>query len=288
MVTVGMIGIGQMGAPMARNLLKGGYPVNVYDINQKQMDLLAQDGAKKTTDAKDLAAQSDIVITVLTWPEVVEEVVLGSGGILDGMKKGAILIECSSIDHETSIRLAQGVEASGGRYVEAALRGRPPTIEAKELNILTAGRRETVQECEAILTTIGKQALYVGELGAAKLLKIAGAMLNATETAVTYEVLTWCLRNGITQEGFLAIISGRGPRRVDGLVEILKGRFDTSPSWVAKDLYHGVKIAGAKDIPTPILSTVNAVTNLAKIQNREGYRFSEMMWKFYERTLKGP
>ena len=255
MVTVGMIGIGQMGAPMARNLLKGGYPVNVYDINQKQMDLLAQDGAKKTADAKDLAAQSDVVITVLTWPEVVEEVVLGSGGILDGMKKGAILIECSSIDHETSIRLAQGVEASGGRYVEAALRGRPPTIEAKELNILTAGRRETVQECEAILTTIGKQARYVGELGAAKLLKIAGAMLNATETAVTYEVLTWCLRNGITKEGFLAIISGRGPRRVDGLVEILKGRFDTSPSWVAKDLYHGVKIAGAKDIPTPINTT---------------------------------
>jgi len=288
MQTIGMIGIGQMGAPMARNLLKGGYPVNVYDINEKQMELLAQAGAKKSTDAKDLAAQSDVVITVLTWPHVVEEVILGPKGVVEGLKRGAVAIECSSIDHETSLRLGQKVEAAGGRFMEAALMGRPNTIESKELDILTAGRKETVQKCEPVLNTIARKALYVGELGAAKLLKIASAMLNATETAVTYEVLTWCLHNGISQEGFLEIVKHRRPRSADGLAEILKGRYDTSPSWVAKDLYHGVKIAGAKEVPTPILSTVNAITNLAKLQNKEGYRFSEMLWKYYESTLKTP
>ncbi len=128
----------------------------------------------------------------------------------------------------------------------------------------------------------------MGELGAAKLLKIASAMLNATETAVTYEVLTWCLRNGISQEGFLEIVKHRRPRAVEGLAEILKGRYDTSPSWVAKDLYHGVKIAGEKEVPTPILSAVNAITNLAKLQNKEGYRFSEMLWQYYKSTLEKP
>lgn len=286
MVNIGMIGIGQMGAPLAKNLLKAGYPVIVYDINQKQMDLLAESGAKKSTGPKDLAAQSDAVITVLTWPKVVEEVIAGPGGVIEGLKKDAIVIECSSIDHETSLRLAEKVEARGGRFVEAALMGQPPEIEAKKLYFLTAGRKETVQECDPIFHAMGKKTLYAGGFGAAKLLKIANAMLNATETTIAYEVLTWCLRNQITQEGFLEIMRERRPERADHIKEILDGGLNTRPSWTAKDVYHGLKLAEEREIPTPVLSAVNAVINLAKSQNREGYSFGGMMWKFYERTLK--
>jgi 3-hydroxyisobutyrate dehydrogenase-like beta-hydroxyacid dehydrogenase len=286
MKTVGMIGVGQMGTPMAKNLLKAGYPVNVYDIDEKQMDHLVGAGAVKAADARDLAVRSDVVMTVLTWPKIVEEAVLGKGGVLEGLRKRAILIECSSIDHETSIRVGEKVEAAGCRYVEAALRGRPYTIESRELGILTAGKQETVKECEPILLAIAGRVLYTGDLGTAKLLKIAGAMLNAAETTVTWEVLAWCLQNGITQEGFLEILRERSPGRVDHIAEILNGHLETTPSWVAKDLYHGVKTAGAKEIPTPVLSAVNALVNMAQTQNPEGYRFSEMLWKFYERTLK--
>lgn len=286
MTTVGIIGVGQMGAPMGKNLLKAGYPLNVYDIDAKQMDLMAAAGARKARDAQDLAALSDVVMTILTWPKVVKEVVLGKGGVLEGLKKGAILIECSSTDHETSIEIGKKVEAAGRRYVEAALRGRSYLIESKELGFLTAGKRETVDECEPILMAIGKKPLYTGDLGTAKLLKIAGAMLNAAETAVTWEVLAWCLQNGITKDGFLEILRERSPGRVEHIAKILDGELETSASWVAKDLYHGVKVAGAKEIPTPILSAVNVLTNLAQTQNAEGYRYSEMLWKFYERTLK--
>jgi len=286
MVTVGIIGVGQMGAPMARNLLKAGYPVRVYDINEKQMEELVAAGVAKAAGPKDLAAGSDVVMTVLTWPKVVEEVVLGPGGVLEGMKSGSILIECSSTDHETSIRIGQTVEASGGRYVEAALRGRSYTVESKELDFLAAGKRDTVRICEPILAAIGRNTLYTGDLGSAKLLKIAGAMLNAAETAITWEVLAWCMGNGITPEGFLEILRERSPRRAGQISAVLDGQLETSPSWVAKDLYHGVKVAGAKEIPTPILSVLNALTNLAQGQNQEGYRYSEMLWKFYESTLK--
>jgi len=118
MKTIGMVGVGNMGSPMAKNLMKAGYPVVVYDINEKQMDHLALAGAKKARDARDLASQSDVVLTVLTWPEVVEEAVLGEGGVLSGLKKGAILMECSSIDHETSIRVG-----GEGRECRMPLRG---------------------------------------------------------------------------------------------------------------------------------------------------------------------
>ena len=161
MMSVGMIGVGHMGTPMAKNLLKAGYPVIVYDISEKQMDHLLQAGARKARDAKDLATQSDVVLTVLTWPKVVKEVVLGEGGVIEGMKKGAILIECSSIDHETSIGIGEKVEAAGCRYVEAALMGQPFQIEARQLYFLSAGRKETVQECEPIFLAIGKKNLYV-------------------------------------------------------------------------------------------------------------------------------
>ena len=88
MNTIGMVGVGNMGTPMAKNLMKAGYPVVVYDINEKQMDHLAGAGAKKAKNAGDLASQSDVVLTVLTWPKVVEETVMAEGGILTGLKKG--------------------------------------------------------------------------------------------------------------------------------------------------------------------------------------------------------
>ena len=287
MNTIGMVGVGNMGTPMAKNLMKAGYPVVVYDINEKQMDHLAGAGAKKAKNAGDLASQSDVVLTVLTWPKVVEETVMAKGGILTGLKKGAILVECSSIDHETSIRIGEKVENAGCRYVEAALMGRPYEIEAHNLLFLSAGRKETVQECEPIFQAIGKKNLYAGDVGKAKLLKIANAMFNATETMIMHETLTWCLDNEITQEGFLELMKERRPDRASGLEQLLKGGgLDTHPSWTAKDVYHGLKIGEEKEIPTPLLATVNAVINLAKTQNKEGYSFGGMMFKYYERLRK--
>ncbi|NIO06872.1 MAG: NAD(P)-binding domain-containing protein [Deltaproteobacteria bacterium] len=287
MNTIGMVGVGNMGTPMAKNLIKAGYPVVVFDIDEKRMDHLAQAGAKKAKNAGDLASQSDVVLTVLTWPKVVEATVLEEGGILSSLKKGSILMECSSIDHETSIRIAEKVESAGCRYVEAALMGRPFEIEARGLYFLSAGKKETVQECEPIFQAIGKKNLYAGGFGTAKLLKIANAMFNATETMIMDEALTWCLDNGITQEGFLDLMKERRSDRAAGLEELLKGGgLDTHPSWTAKDVYHGLKLGQEKEIPMPVLATVNSVINQAKAQNREGYSFGGMMYKYYERLRK--
>jgi 3-hydroxyisobutyrate dehydrogenase-like beta-hydroxyacid dehydrogenase len=286
MINVGMIGVGHMGTPMAKNLLNAGYPVTVYDIDAKQMDHLAGAGARKASNAKELAARCDVVLTVLTWPKVVEEVVLGKGGVLEGLRERAILVECSSIDHETSMRVGEKVEAAGRRYVEAALIGRPVEIEKKRLLFLSAGRKETVDECEPLFLAMGRKNLYAGTMGRAKLLKMANAMFNATETLIAYEALTWCLGNQITQEGFLELIRERRPDRAENLERMIDGGLDTHPSWTAKDIYHCLKIGEEKEIPTPVLATVNSLINLAKAQNAEGYSFGGMMWKFYERARK--
>ena len=120
---------------MAKNLLSAGYPVAVYDINENQMEGLAKAGARKTSSAGELAAQSDVVLTVLTWPKVVEEAVLGEGGVLAHMKKDATLIECSSIDHETSIRIAEKVEAAGRNFYAEMIRELREKIFQKEMDL---------------------------------------------------------------------------------------------------------------------------------------------------------
>jgi 3-hydroxyisobutyrate dehydrogenase-like beta-hydroxyacid dehydrogenase len=171
--------------------------------------------------------------------------------------------------------------------VEAALMGRPFEIEKKQLLFLTAGKRETLEQCEPIFLAIGRKTLYAGDFGKAKLLKIANAMFNATETLITYEALTWCMGNQISQEGFLELVRERRPDRAENLERMMQGGLDTHPSWTAKDVYHGLKFGEDKEIPMPVLATVNALINLAKTQNPEGYSFGGMMWKFYERARKG-
>lgn len=285
MLEVGFIGIGQMGAPLAKNLILAGFPLTVFDLDKKKIEALTNIGAKPSTSPRDLASKSDVVMTVLTYPKVVEEVVLGNGGIAEGMRDHAILIEASSIDHETSIRVAHAIEEKGGRFVESALMGRPWEIESKQLLFLAAGEESAVKECAPLFNAMGKKAIYVGETGTAKLLKIAFAMLHATETTVLYESLAWSLRNNIRADAFLEILADRNRTRAEQLKQMLDGHLEKVPSWTAKDVHHALQVAENQEIPMPVVSAVNAVIKLASLQNKAGYTFGGMIWKFYEQTI---
>jgi 3-hydroxyisobutyrate dehydrogenase-like beta-hydroxyacid dehydrogenase len=201
------------------------------------------------------------------------------------MRNRAILIEASSIDHETSIRIARAVEKKGGRFVESALMGRPWEIESKQLLFLAAGEEAVVKECAPLFNAMGKKAVYVGEVGTAKLLKIAFAMLHATETTVLYESLAWSLRNNIRADAFLEILADRNRTRAEQLKQLLEGHLEKVPSWTAKDVHHALQVAEDHEIPMPVVSAVNAVIKLASVQNKEGYTFGGMIWKFYEQTI---
>ena len=288
MLTVGVIGIGQMGSLMAKNLLKEGFGLVLYDIDeQKMMDLIAL-GAERASGPKQVAAKSDVVITVLDYPGVVEEVITGAGGVLEGLMTSTVIIECSSIDHETSMRVAEEVQAQGGRFVEAAILGRPHAIGSKQAVFLAAGDENTVKECYPIFDAIGRKVVYVGDFGAAKLLKIANAMVNATEIAVLCEVAAWSRRNQISSEGLLEVLQNRSeesPTRVKQLRGIVQGRLQKQRTWMAKDVHFGLTVADKKDIPMPLVSTVHTLINLAKSHKLEEYAFFEMMWKFYDQTV---
>ena len=286
MVKVGFIGVGQMGGLLARFLLKDRYPVVVFDIDPKCVDQLVHEGAEAASGPKDLTQKADVVITVLTYPKVVEEVVCGSGGVVEGLSKNKILIETSSIDADTSIRVGKEVLSHGGRYLEAALIGPPPVVAAKQLIFLTAGDEESARDCEPLFLSMGKKSIYVGGPGKAKLVKIANAMVYAVETTALYEALAWSMRNEIAPEALIELRRHRISVNLDQITEILKGNLTRQPNWVIKDIYHGLMNAELNEIPMPLVSTIRTMVQWARSQGMEEYPFSEMMWTLYEQTLK--
>lgn len=286
MIKIGFIGVGQMGSLLAQFLLKDRYPVMVYDIDPISIDPLVRSGAVAAPSVKELTAKSDVVITVLTYPKVVEEVICGKGGVVEGLTKDKIVIETSSIDAETSIRVGKAVEAHGARYLEAALIGPPPVVKAKKLIFLTAGDERSHQECKPLFQSMGKLSIYVGGPGKAKLLKIANAMIYAVEATVLYEVIAWCIRNEVAPEALLDLRSERFSMGLDQVREILKGNLTRQPNWVIKDVFHGLSKADEKEIPMPLLAVVRNLVHWGKSQGMEQYPFSEMMWKVYEQTIK--
>jgi 3-hydroxyisobutyrate dehydrogenase-like beta-hydroxyacid dehydrogenase len=273
-----------MGLPIARNLLNKGFTVVAYDINRSKVEEIAAFGAEPASDPKEVAARTDVIMTILGYPDIVEQVIDGAEGILVGLRKGSIVIECSSIDHETSIRVGKRVVEAGGRFVEVAILGRPHRIDTQQLVFLAAGEESTVGECEPILMATGRKVLYVGGHGTAKLLKIANAMANATEITILCEVAAWSKTNGIPIDALLEVLQIRSEEfssRLGQLRSISEGRLKREITWMAKDVHHGSKIAGEKGIAMPVVAAVNTVINLAQERNADGYSFFEMIWNFY-------
>lgn len=287
MIRVGLIGLGQMGLPIARNLLNKGFNVVAYDLRRAKVDEVAKLGAEEAAGPRDVATKSDVIITLLSYPHVVQEVITGAGGVLEGLRKDSIIMECSSIDDETSIRVAHAVAGVGGRFVEVAILGRPHVIDARQLVFLVAGEEGTVKDCESILNTLGRKVLYVGPYGAAKVLKIANAMANATEIAILCEVAAWSKKNGVSVENLLEVLEIRSEEsssRVKQLKRIIEGDLKREVTWMAKDVHHATKIANEQRIAIPVTSAVRTVIALAEEQNTDGYSFFEMIWRFYNRN----
>ncbi len=286
MMKIGFIGVGQMGSLLAGFLLNDGYPVSVYDIDPRCIDPLVRQGAQPASSPKDLTSKSDVVITVLTYPKVVEEVICGKDGVVEGLSNDKIVIETSSIDAETSIRVGKEIEAHGGKYLEAALLGPPPVVKLKKLVFITAGDEKSAKKCEPLFLSMGRKALYVGGPGKAKLMKIANAMIYAAETTVLYEVIAWCIRNEVSPEALLELRDERFTLNLDQVREILKGNLTGKPNWVIKDVFHGLSKADEKEIPMPILGTVRDMVHWARSQGMEQYPFSELIWMLYKKTVK--
>jgi 3-hydroxyisobutyrate dehydrogenase-like beta-hydroxyacid dehydrogenase len=204
---VGFIGLGNMGAAMASNLLKAGHEVTVYNRTSAKARTLAAQSAAIATSVSE-ACRGDAVMTMLANDEAVESVVLGPEGVLASLRPDALHISSSTISVTLSKRLSQEHGRHGQRYVAAPVFGRPDAAAAAQLVSVTAGERTAVEAAKPLLEAISRKVFVVGDTpAAANLVKLSGNFLFASVIESLGEAFALITRGGVDRQQYLEILA---------------------------------------------------------------------------------
>ena len=208
MKKIGFIGIGIMGKPMAKNLINAGYKVISYDIVEDALNEIVEYGAYRGTSPKNIAENSDIILTMLPNSPQVEEVVLGENGVIKGVKKGQILIDMSSIDPLVSQEVAKELEEKGVKMLDAPVSGGQEKAESGTLAFMVGGEKEVFEECKEILEVMGGSVTLVGDIGAGGITKLVNQVIVAINIAAVAEALIMGKKAGVDPEKIYNAIRG--------------------------------------------------------------------------------
>jgi 3-hydroxyisobutyrate dehydrogenase-like beta-hydroxyacid dehydrogenase len=265
MTRVAILGLGLMGSAIAQNLLSKNYEVHAYNRTQEKTKALAEKGAMIHPTPRDAVARDvDVAITMLTDHEAVREVAMGRGGFLDGMRKGSLWIDMSTILPEASIEQATECETRGIERLDAPVIGGPQQAVRGELVLMVGGRKEIFTKHLSFLRQFGNEVIYMGPHGTGHKTKLAFNLYLAIQSAGFSEALTLAQRIGIDAKEFVDVIN-KTPHR-NHYTET-KGprvcRNDFTPSFtlkmMRKDLILAQDEATAKKISLPLTSTVIAL-----------------------------
>ena len=243
--TIGFIGIGTMGKPMSLNLMKAGYPLIAYDLNPKPLEELRGKGARVGRSIKELASQSNVIITMLPKSEDVEKVLLGENGVHEGIKSHTIIIDMSTIDPSVSRRISQVFSSKNLEMLDAPVSGGQTGAEAGTLSIMVGGDEAVFNECLDVFKAMGKNISYCGPHGNGAIVKIINNLLAAVQLVASAEALSVGVKAGVdlkvladiigNSSGQNSFIKGYGPAKA------FKGDFE--PGFTVDLMYKDLGIA---------------------------------------------
>jgi 3-hydroxyisobutyrate dehydrogenase len=205
-VSVGFIGLGNMGNPMAANVLKNGFPVTVFDKNPRTMENLVQAGAKAASSAKQVAESAEILLTCLPGSPEVEALYLEAGGLIEIAKSGTVLVDLSSVLPSTPRKLEPRATARGLQYLEAPVSGGVTGARAATLAIMTGGDAAVLERVRPILRAIGPNIYHVGKAGAGNTIKAINNMMSSVNALAMMEGMVLGLKAGLDLETMAKIV----------------------------------------------------------------------------------
>ena len=194
---IGFIGLGIMGKPMVKNLLKAGHEVVCFDIIKENVDAMVKAGAIAAVSSADVARQVPLVITMLPNSPHVKSVVLGDDGVLSGAEEGLIIVDMSSIAPLASQEIAKACAAKGVRMLDAPVSGGEPKAIDGTLAIMVGGDEKLFEEVKEILLTMGSSAVHCGPIGAGNTTKLANQIIVALNIAAVSEAFTLVRKAGV-------------------------------------------------------------------------------------------
>ncbi|WP_038205060.1 NAD(P)-dependent oxidoreductase [Xenophilus azovorans] len=270
--TIGFIGVGVMGNPIARHLIAKGHTVLACDKSDRAVAAIVAAGARGAASVSEVVDQAAIVFTSLPSPAIFTEVVLGAGGVKDG-KAVKIMVDLSTVGSRATSQAAAGLLEKGIDLVDAPVSGGAAGAEKGTLAVMAAGRPEAVAQVRELLEAFGKLFVVGPQAGQAQLLKLLNNMLSSTAFAITSEAFVAGVKGGLDPEVMMAAInagSGRSGASQDKFMKQVMPRsfdFGFPISSVCKDIGLAIEECEALGVPMWVGNTVRQLWNFAGRQD---------------------
>ncbi len=284
---IGFIGLGIMGKPMAKNLLKAGHSLVVYDIVEAPLKELVAAGAVAGLSPKDVASRCELIITMLPNSPHVKTAVLGKNGVIEGAKPGSILVDMSSIAPLASREIATELAAKGIEMIDAPVSGGEPKAIDGTLAIMVGGKLALFEQVKDVLLKMGATAVHCGDIGAGNVTKLANQIIVALNIAAMSEAYVLATKAGVDPElvfnaikGGLAgstVLNAKSPMVLDG---------NYKPGFRIelhiKDLQNALDTAHETATPIPLTSQVMEMMQALKVDGKQSQDHGGLI-QFYEK-----
>jgi 3-hydroxyisobutyrate dehydrogenase-like beta-hydroxyacid dehydrogenase len=261
---IGLIGVGLMGHGIATNIAKHGYDLSVLEHPGNQpLDALKAAGVRTHRRGSELAAAVDIVILCVTGSPQVEDALLSEGGVLQGLRPGTVIIDCSTAIPASTQKLAALVQEAGGRLIDAAMTRTPREAAEGRLNLLVGGDADVLAECRPLLETFAEHITHVGPVGSGHGMKLLHNYVSLGSVALIAEAANCAARAGVAPDIFLRVLNlgGGGGTALERLKPYLLSKdvsgLRFSVSNALKDLGYYLEAAKGFDVPHTIADGVH-------------------------------
>ncbi len=197
---IGFIGLGEMGKWMAVNVAKAGFSLTVYDIRSEPVKELVEHGAIPAETPSELAGKIDYIFMSLPDTKVVETVIFGEKGLLNGLSPGAVVVDLSTIHYLATLRIEEQLRSRGATFIDAPVSGMESRAKAGTLTVMVGGDPVTVEMIRPILEVIGNNIVYMGKSGNGQLTKLINQLFLNISSAATAEILPMAVKLGLDPE----------------------------------------------------------------------------------------
>ncbi len=286
-MTIGFIGLGIMGKPMAKNLLKAGNSLVVYDVVAAPLAELVEAGAKAGKSPKDVAAQCEIVITMLPNSPHVKAAVLGENGVIEGAKPGTIVVDMSSIAPLASREIAEALAKKGIEMLDAPVSGGEPKAIDGTLSVMVGGKQAVFDKVKDLLAKMAGSVVLCGDIGAGNVTKLANQVIVALNIAAMSEAFVLATKAGVDPEKVFDAIKGglAGSTVLNAKAPmVLNGNY--KPGFRIelhiKDLQNALDTAHGIGTPVPLTSQVMEFMQAMKVDGKAGEDHGGLI-QFYEK-----
>lgn len=297
MATIGFIGLGNMGGPMAINLVKAGHTVNVFDLSRDAVSKVVSEGGVSSNSAIDAVAEADFVVSMLPAGKHVQTLfVSGEAPLFDHVKNDVLIIDSSTIDAATAQQVAAAAEARGIGFIDAPVSGGVGGAKAGTLAFMVGATDEQFVKAEPILECMGKNIFHAGAHGAGQIAKACNNMLLSVLMAGTCEALNMGVKNGLDPAVLSEIMKqSSGNNWALQVYNPYPGVMENAPSsndyqggfqvdLMFKDLGLAMELSQSSASPTPMGSQARALFNLHKVNGNGGLDFSSVLRLYQDQS----